>query len=66
MLPEGGGQLPAGVDFAVGQEGDKIEGRAAAEAGAAPEEGDPLSMMEDIDQVVLDPHDRVAFPPPRR
>ena len=64
-VAQGGRQLPAGVDFAVGQDGDKIEGRAAAETGAAPKEGDSLLLMKDIDQVVLDPHNRVFFRRPQ-
>lgn len=55
-----GGEFSAGVNFAVRKQSDKVEGRSAAEAGAAVERRLALLIPNDVEEIVLDSQNRIG------
>ena len=59
-VPDQGGELTASMNLSVRQQRDKIEGGAAAKAGAAAKKVVLLPLQFDIDQAIFDGHDWVG------
>lgn len=60
-IADGRWKFSAGMDLAVSEERHEIECRAASVAGAAAEGCATMVPADDIDEVVLNPHDGVRF-----
>ncbi len=60
-ISDQGRKLAAGMNLAIGEQGEEVEGRATTITGAPAEKGFPSLMEQDVKEVILQTHDGVLF-----